>query len=115
MMGKGKKGGKRMSKKQLSERLQDFFASQPSKTLSFKEIFRALKLDTHPLKMLAIDIMEEMTWKVHTNSTRKVRCKKAHSFASQMERTRSYPMMAARLSSFQNAIRCGQPMEIASK
>ena len=62
MMGKGKKGGKRMSKKQLSERLQDFFASQPGKTLSFKEIFRALKLDTHPLKMLAIDIMEEMTW-----------------------------------------------------
>ena len=62
MMGKGKKGGKRMSKKQLSERLQDFFASQPGKTLSFKEIFRALKLDTHPLKMLAIDIMEEMAW-----------------------------------------------------
>ena len=62
MMGKGKKGGKRMSKKQLSERLQDFFASQPGKTLSFKEIFRALKLDTHTLKMLAIDIMEEMTW-----------------------------------------------------
>ncbi len=62
MMGKGKKGGKRMSKKQLSEHLQDFFASQPGKTLSFKEIFRALKLDTHPLKMLAIDIMEEMTW-----------------------------------------------------
>ena len=62
MMGKGKKGGKRMSKKQLSERLQDFFTSQPGKTLSFKEIFRALKLDTHPLKMLAIDIMEEMTW-----------------------------------------------------
>ena len=62
MMGKGNKGGKRMSKKQLSERLQDFFASQPGKTLSFKEIFRALKLDTHPLKMLAIDIMEEMTW-----------------------------------------------------
>ena len=62
MMGKGKKGGKRMSKKQLSERLQHFFASQPGKTLSFKEIFRALKLDTHPLKMLAIDIMEEMTW-----------------------------------------------------
>ena len=62
MMGKGKKGGKRMSKKQLSELLQDFFASQPSKTLIFKEIFRALKLDTHPLKMLAIDIMEVMTW-----------------------------------------------------
>ena len=61
-MGKGKKGGKRMSKKQLCERLQDFFTSQPGKKLSFKEIFRALKLDTHPLKMMAIAIMEEMAW-----------------------------------------------------
>ena len=61
-MGKGKKGGKRMSKKQLCEQLQDFFTSQPGKKLSFKEIFRALKLDTHPLKMMAIDIMEEMAW-----------------------------------------------------
>ena len=61
-MGKGKKGGKRMSKKQLCERLQDFFTSQPGKKLSFKEIFRALKLDSHPLKMMAIDIMEEMAW-----------------------------------------------------
>ena len=61
-MGKGRKGGKRMSKKQLCERLQDFFTSQPGKKLSFKEIFRALKLDTHPLKMMAIDIMEEMAW-----------------------------------------------------
>ena len=61
-MGKGRKGGKRMTKKQISTRLHDFFAAQPSKTLSFKEIFRALKLDTHPLKMLAIDTMEEMAW-----------------------------------------------------
>ena len=61
-MGKGRKGGKRMTKKQISARLHDFFATQPGKTLSFKEIFRALKLDTHPLKMLAIDTMEEMAW-----------------------------------------------------
>ena len=61
-MGKGRKGGKRMTKKQISARLHDFFAAQPGKTLSFKEIFRALKLDTHPLKMLAIDTMEEMAW-----------------------------------------------------
>nr|MBP7919081.1 hypothetical protein [Prevotella sp.] len=59
-MGKGKKGGKRMNKAQLTVKLHDFFASQPGVTLSFKEIFRALHLDTHPLKMLAIDIMEEM-------------------------------------------------------
>ena len=61
-MGKGKKGGKRMSKKQLSEKLENFFSSQPGKAFSFKEIFRQLKLVTHPLKMLAIDIMEEMAW-----------------------------------------------------
>ena len=29
---------------------------------SFKEIFRALRLDTHPAKMLAVDVMEEMAW-----------------------------------------------------
>ena len=51
-----------MSRKQLQERLQAFFSSQGDRTLSFKEIFRALKLDTHPLKMLAIDMIEEMAW-----------------------------------------------------
>ena len=61
-MGKGKKGGKRMSRKQLQERLQASFSSQGDRTLSFKEIFRAMKLDTHPLKMLAIDMIEEMAW-----------------------------------------------------
>ncbi len=61
-MGKGKKAGKRLAKRQLAEMLQEFFSSQPGRTLTFKEIFRALKLNTHPLKMQAIDIMEEMTW-----------------------------------------------------
>ncbi|MBM6992304.1 MAG: ribonuclease R [Prevotella sp.] len=61
-MGKGKKGGKRMTKKQLAEIIEQYFTTQPGKTLSFKEIFRSLRLDTHPLKMLAIDIMEEMAW-----------------------------------------------------
>ena len=61
-MGKNKKGGKRMSKKQIVEALQDFFESNPNETYSFKQIFRSLRLDTHPLKMLAIDVMEEMAW-----------------------------------------------------
>lgn len=34
----------------------------PDKDCSFKDIFRNLKLKTHPAKMLAIDIMEEMAW-----------------------------------------------------
>ncbi len=61
-MGKAKKGGKRLTKKQLSEILEGFFTSNPGKTFSLKDIFHALKLNTHPLKMLAIDIMEEMSW-----------------------------------------------------
>ena len=61
-MTKDKKGGKRLTKKQLAEQLTSFFQSQPNETYSFKEIFRALKLKTHPTKMLAIDVMEEMAW-----------------------------------------------------
>ena len=60
-MGK-KKGGKRLGKKQVSELLQNLFQHNPNETFSFKQIFRALKFDTHPLKMLAIDVMEEMAW-----------------------------------------------------
>ena len=61
-MGKGKKGGKHITKKQLTKELVDFFSGQPGKTLSFKEIFRSMHLSTHPAKMLAIEIMEEMAW-----------------------------------------------------
>lgn len=61
-MGKGKKAGKRLNKKQMSAMLEAFFGEQPGKTLSFKDIFRQLGLTTHPLKMLAIDVMEEMAW-----------------------------------------------------
>ena len=60
-MGK-KKGGKRLNKKQISEMLQTLFQQNPNETFSFKQIFRQLKLDTHPAKMLAIDTMEEMAW-----------------------------------------------------
>ena len=51
-----------MTKRQLSAILVEFFKGEPGKTFSFKEIFKRLKLTTHPLKMLAIDIMEEMAW-----------------------------------------------------
>ena len=60
-MGK-KKGGKRLGKKQVSELLQNLVQHNPNETFSFKQIFKVLKLDTHPLKMLAIDVMEEMAW-----------------------------------------------------
>ena len=57
-----KKGGKRLNKRMLQEMLQTLFQQNPNETFSFKQIFKALKFDTHPVKMMAIDLMEEMAW-----------------------------------------------------
>ena len=58
----GKKGGKRMNKQDVANALQALFQAHPQDTLNFKYIFKELRLNTHPLKMLAIDVMEEMAW-----------------------------------------------------
>lgn len=60
-MGK-KKAGKRMSKKDVEQKLIGLFQQYPQQVFSLKQIFKTLKLDTHPLKMVAIDVMEEMAW-----------------------------------------------------
>lgn len=61
-MSKGKKSARRYNKKQMVELLTNLFQSRANETLSFKQIFKALHFDTHPAKMLAIDVMEEMAW-----------------------------------------------------
>ena len=61
-MGKGKKGGRRLNKKQITELIYNLFEEQPNETFSFKQVFRELHLDTHPQRMLAINLMEEMAW-----------------------------------------------------
>ena len=60
-MGK-KRGGKRLSKRQVADALQGMFQASPNETFSLKQIFRQLKLDTHPAKMIAIDVIDEMCW-----------------------------------------------------
>ena len=70
-----KKGGKRLNKRMLQEMLQTLFQQNPNETFSFKQVLKALKLDTHPTKMMAVDLMEEMAWddflsKVSDNSYR---------------------------------------------
>ena len=60
-MGK-KNGGKRISKSAVADALQGLFTASPNETFSLKEIFRRLKLATHPAKMLAIDVLDEMCW-----------------------------------------------------
>ena len=57
-----KKGARRLNKNSVAEMLQALFQAHPNETLSFKQIFKELRLNTHPLKMLAIDAMEEMAW-----------------------------------------------------
>ena len=61
-MGKGKKGACRLNKKQITELIYNLFEGQPNETFSYKQVFRALHLDTHPQRMLAINLMEEMAW-----------------------------------------------------
>ena len=56
------KSGKRLSKQRLVEMLQTLFQQNPNETFSFKQIFQKLKLSTHPAKMLAVDVMDEMAW-----------------------------------------------------
>ncbi len=61
-MGKGKKGGHRLNKKQLTELLYNLFEEHPNETFTYKQVFRALHLDTHPQRMMAINMLEEMSW-----------------------------------------------------
>lgn len=61
-MAKEKKRGKRLTKNKLAEMLQDLFLRNPDKTLSFKQIFKELRLTTHPAKMLAVETVEDMAW-----------------------------------------------------
>ena len=51
-----------MSKKDVEQKLIGLFQQYPQQVFSLKQIFKTLKLDTHPLKMVAIDVMEEMAW-----------------------------------------------------
>jgi len=59
---KGKNKGKRLTKKAVAEMLSTLFKQNPNETFSFKQIFKQLHFDSHPVKMLAVDTLEEMAW-----------------------------------------------------
>ena len=61
-MGKKRKGARRLNKNTVADMVQSLFQAHPNETLTFKQIFKALKMDTHPAKMMAMDVMEEMAW-----------------------------------------------------
>ena len=55
-----KKGGKRITKKELIALMVNLFQSKGDETVSLKDIYRTLHLDTHPAKILCMDVLEEM-------------------------------------------------------
>ena len=57
---KEKKAGKRMTKKELLKALLDFFHAKQGEVLSLKYIFEQLRLTTHPLKRLCMDLLIEL-------------------------------------------------------
>ena len=57
---KEKKAGKRMKKNELSKAVLDFFHAKQDEVISLKYIFSELKLTTHPLKMLCMDILSDL-------------------------------------------------------
>ena len=63
------KSGKRLSKQRVIEMLQTLFQQNPAQTFSFKDIFKSLKLSTHPAKMLAVETMDEMAWDDYLTKT----------------------------------------------
>ena len=49
-----------MKKKELSKAVLDFFHAKQDEVISLKYIFSELKLTTHPLKMLCMDILSDL-------------------------------------------------------
>ena len=49
-----------MKKKELARLLTNLFQSHPSQTYSLKDIFKELGLDTHPAKLLCMDVLENL-------------------------------------------------------
>ncbi len=72
-MGKtGKKGGKRLKKKELAKMLMELFQNNPAEVYDIKRIFRAWELDTHPAKLLCMDLLEDLAMDDYIKETEKL-------------------------------------------
>lgn len=72
-MGKtGKKGGKRLKKKELAKMLMELFQNNPAEVYDIKRIFRDLKLDTHPAKLICMDLLEDLAMDDYIKETEKL-------------------------------------------
>lgn len=55
-----KKGGKRIKKRDLTELIIGFFRTHSTENIGIKQLFRELNITAHPVKMLCIDIVEDL-------------------------------------------------------
>ena len=58
--GKNKQGARRLNKQQLSELVMDFFQHHAGEVIDIKTIFRELHLNTHPAKLLCMDVLDDL-------------------------------------------------------
>ena len=60
-MGKSKKGGgRRLNKQQVTEQLMDLFAAHEGELVDIKTVFRELHFNTHPAKLLCMDVLDDL-------------------------------------------------------
>ncbi len=52
----------RYSKKQLTELLSTVFQQNPNTTYTLKQLFKTMRITAHQVKIMAVDILEDMTW-----------------------------------------------------
>lgn len=50
----------KLNKKQLKEKVVDFLSSRPRETFTLKQLFNSLRLTTHPMKILCVDVLNEL-------------------------------------------------------
>ena len=58
--GNDKKAGKRMNKRDLTALILHYFEEKVDDSITLKQLFERLRLTTHPLKMLCVEILEEL-------------------------------------------------------
>ncbi len=59
-MKKKKTGGRSLKKRDLEQMIIEIFQENPAKEYDLKDIFRLLHLNTHPAKMLCMDVLEAL-------------------------------------------------------
>jgi len=60
-MGKGKKGGLRhLNKSQMTERVANLFQEHAGELVDIKTVFRELHINTHPGKLLCMDVLDDL-------------------------------------------------------